>query len=58
MYFTDRGIEELEDRRGAEEICLAWLAERLRQFVDMHPEFDLAVDRFAAWLADADADAS
>ena len=30
MYFTDRGIEELEDRRGEEEVSLAWLADRLR----------------------------
>ena len=27
MYFTDRGIEELESRRGAEEVTLGWLAE-------------------------------
>ena len=38
MYFTDRGIEELADRRGEEEVSLAWLAERLREFVDDHPE--------------------
>ena len=36
MYFTDRGIEELEDRRGEEEVSLAWLADRLRAFVDAH----------------------
>ena len=30
MYFTDRGIEELETRRGADEVSLAWLAEQLR----------------------------
>ena len=29
MYFTDRGIEELEKRRGDEEVSLAWLAEQL-----------------------------
>ena len=34
MYFTDRGIEELAERRGSEEISLGWLAERLREFVD------------------------
>ena len=38
MYFTDRGIEELEKRRGDEEVTLAWLAEQLRDFVDVHPE--------------------
>jgi hypothetical protein len=30
MYFTDRGIEELEDRRGDEEITFTWLADELR----------------------------
>ena len=34
MYFTDRGIEELESRRGEEEVSFLWLAERLRTFVD------------------------
>jgi len=37
MYFTDRGIEELAERRGSEEISLGWLAERLREFVDAAP---------------------
>ena len=54
MYFTDRGIEELESRRGDEEVSLAWLAERLRTFVDLNPEFEVAVDRLATWLARAD----
>jgi hypothetical protein len=54
MYFTDRGIEELESRRGEEEVNLAWLAQRLQSFVDLNPEFELAVDRFATWLARAD----
>ena len=39
MYFTDRGIEELERRRGDEEVTLAWLAEQLQAFVDAHPDF-------------------
>ncbi|MGH9252626.1 MAG: DUF6104 family protein, partial [Acidimicrobiales bacterium] len=26
MYFTDRGIDELERRRGEDEVTLAWLA--------------------------------
>ena len=30
VYFTDRGIEELVERRGDEEVTLEWLAERLR----------------------------
>lgn len=54
MYFTDRGIEELEKRRGDEEVTLAWLAEQLRDFVDVHPEHENAVERFATWLARAD----
>ncbi|MDQ1744693.1 MAG: hypothetical protein QOE23_3032 [Pseudonocardiales bacterium] len=54
MYFTDRGIEELQSRRGEEEVSLAWLAERLRSFVDLNPDFEVAVDRLATWLARAD----
>lgn len=51
MYFTDRGIEELQKRRGDEEVTLAWLADRLKDFTDTHPEFEVAVERFATWLA-------
>lgn len=51
MYFTDRGIEELESRRGDEEVTFAWLADRLREFVDANPEFDNAIDRLATFLA-------
>jgi Family of unknown function (DUF6104) len=54
MYFTDRGIEELETRRGDESVDVAWLAERLRDFVNLNPEFDTAVDRLATWLARLD----
>lgn len=57
MYFTDQGIEELDDRRGDEQVTMAWLAERLRDFVDLNPEFETAVDRLASWLARLDADA-
>jgi hypothetical protein len=56
MYFTDRGIEELADRRGEDEVSLEWLAERLQVFVDLHPEFETAVDRLATWLARDDDD--
>jgi hypothetical protein len=56
MYFTDQGIEELDDRRGDEQVTMAWLAERLRDFVDLNPEFETAVDRLASWLARLDAD--
>ena len=54
MYFTDRGIEELANRRGEEEVTLAWLAERLKEFVDEHPEFEVPVERVATWLARLD----
>lgn len=54
MYFTDRGIEELADRRGEEEVSLAWLSDRLREFVDLHPEFEVPVERLATWLARLD----
>lgn len=56
MYFTDRGIEELAARRGEEEVTLEWLAEQLRTFVDLHPEFETPVDRLATWLARDDED--
>ena len=56
MYFTDRGIEELAERRGEETVTIEWLAERLRDFVDLNPEFETAVDRLASWLARLDAD--
>ena len=54
MYATDRGIEELVDRRGEQEVTLAWLADQLQAFVDLNPEFETAVDRLATWLARAD----
>lgn len=56
MYFTDRGIEELEKRRGEDEISVAWLAEQLRTFVDLNPEFEVPIERFATWLARLDDD--
>ncbi len=54
MYFTDRGIEELETRRGDEEVTLAWVADRLQEFTDLNPEFEVAVERLATWLARLD----
>ncbi|MCI0688489.1 MAG: DUF6104 family protein [Sporichthyaceae bacterium] len=54
MYFTDRGIEELADRRGEESVALAWVAERLREFVDLNPEFETPIERLATWLARLD----
>ena len=54
MYFTDRGIEELAERRGGEEVSFGWLAARFSEFVDASPEFETAVDRLATWLARLD----
>ena len=51
MYFTDKGIEELEDRRGEEEVTLAWLANKLRDFVNLNPDFEVPIERLAVFLA-------
>jgi Family of unknown function (DUF6104) len=56
VYFTDKGIEELGERRGAEEVTLAWLAERLTEYVDAYPESAAEVDRLGSWLARLDDD--
>lgn len=58
MYFTDRGIEELQERRGEEQVSLGWVAARLSEFVDHHPEFETPVERLATWLARLDDDDS
>jgi len=54
MYFTDRGIEELAERRGDDEVTIAWLAGKLTAFVDQHPEHEPAIDSLATWLARPD----
>ncbi len=56
MYFTDRGLEELASRRGTEQVSLEWLAERMREFVDANPDFEVPVERLATWLARLDDD--
>ncbi|BBG04372.1 hypothetical protein C8E95_2732 [Pseudonocardia autotrophica] len=56
VYFTDRGIEELVDRRGDEQVSIEWLADRLRAFVDSNPQFETAVERLSSFLARDDAD--
>jgi hypothetical protein len=56
VYFTDRGIEELVDRRGEETVTLEWLGEQLRTFVDLNPEFETPIERLATWLARHDED--
>jgi hypothetical protein len=35
-------------------VSVALLAEHLRTFTDLHPEFETAVDRLATWLARVD----
>ena len=54
MYFTDRGIEELQSRRSEEEVTFDWLAERMQEFVNLNPEFEVPVERLATWLARLD----
>lgn len=54
MYFTDRGIEEMQSRRGEEEITFDWLADRMQEFVNLNPEFEVPVERLATWLARLD----
>jgi len=54
VYFTDRGLEELEERRGEDQVTLGWLAERLREFIDLNPDAEAPVDRLASWLARLD----
>ena len=56
MYATDRGIEELLERRAEETVSVEWLAHRLRTFVDLNPQFEDAVERVASFLARDDAD--
>jgi uncharacterized protein DUF6104 len=51
VYFTDRGIEELDARRGDETVSLRWVAARMTEFVDDNPDFEVAVERLATWLA-------
>ena len=33
---------------------LGWIADQLRSFVDEHPEFEVPIERLAAWLARLD----
>lgn len=58
VYFTDRGLEELEERRGDQQVTLAWVADRMRAFVDDNPEFEDSVERIATFLARDDSDES
>ncbi|EMF22594.1 hypothetical protein H114_30137 [Streptomyces gancidicus BKS 13-15] len=40
--------------RGEEEVTFEWLAEQLRTFVDLNPDFEVPVERLATWLARLD----
>ncbi len=54
MYFTDRGLEELSNRKGSESTTFEWLVDQMRTFVDLNPEFEIPVERLATWLARLD----
>ena len=54
MYFTDRGIEERDERRGEDQVTLGWLAARLQAFAGLHPGSGVPAGRLATWLARAD----
>lgn len=56
MYFTDRGLEELENRRGDEEVSFTWLAGKFQEFVNLNPDFEIPIERLATWLARSDDD--
>jgi len=56
VYATDKGLDELGDRRGEEHVTFAALADMLRDFVDLNPQFELPVERLATFLARADDD--
>ncbi len=56
MYATDRGLEELVERRGEESLTFTALADRMRDFVDAHPACEAAVEQLATYLARDDAD--
>jgi hypothetical protein len=56
MYFTDRGIEELQSRRGEDDVTIEWLADRMQEFVNLNPEFEVPIERLATWLARLDDD--
>lgn len=54
MYDSDRGIEELQRRLDGEQFAVEWLADRLRLYVDLHPDDEDVIERLATWLARED----
>lgn len=57
MYASDRGLEELLERRGEEEVAIAWLVDRLREYIDYRPQSESTLNGFATWLARDDTEA-
>ncbi len=56
MYDSDRGIEELLQRREGESLAVEWVAEQMRTFVDLYPNWEDSIGRLAAFLAREDDD--
>jgi hypothetical protein len=56
VYATDKGLDELVERRGDEEVTYAALADAMREFVDRNPEMEIPVERLATFLARDDSD--
>jgi len=54
MYEADAGIEELLKRAGDETVDINRLADQMRIFVDLHPQWEEAIGRFAVQLARED----
>lgn len=69
MYESDSGIEEMLHRLGPQGggespedsvtssdsvIGVEWLAQQMRLFVDLHPDWEDAVGSLASYLARAD----
>ena len=56
MYSSDNGLDELVERRGEAVLTYEALAETMRTFIDLHPETETTVNRFATFLARDDTD--
>jgi hypothetical protein len=56
VYATDKGLDELVERRGDEQVTYTALADAMRDFVDLHPEAETAIERLAIFLARDDID--
>ena len=57
MYFTDRGIEELVERRGEESVTLEWRRRAAARPSSTRTRSSRRpIERFATWLARDDED--